>query len=65
MDHSNEKSMTYLQYGFISSMGLCDALNPLWQSSCKSRDTIPDSLVITEVFLLFQYFLFKREDQIV
>ena len=27
-------------------------------------ETLPDSLVITEVFLLFQYFLFKREDQI-
>ena len=64
MDHCNEKRITYLQYGFISSTGPCDALNLLWQSSCKSRDTIPDSLVITEVFLLFQYFLFKREDQI-
>ena len=30
---------------------------------CKSKDTIPDSLVITEIVLLFQYFLFKREDQ--
>ena len=29
----------------------------------KSKDTIPDSLVITEVVLLFQYLLFKREDQ--
>ena len=44
-------------------MGLCDALNLLWRSWCESRNSIPDSIVITEVFLLFQYFLFKREDQ--
>ena len=30
---------------------------------CKSKDTIPDSPVRTEIVLLFQYLLFKREDQ--
>ena len=29
MDHCNEKRMTYLQYVFISSMGLRDAIN-IW-----------------------------------
>ena len=29
MDHCNEKRITYLQYGFMSSMGLCDTLD-IW-----------------------------------
>ena len=62
MDHCNEKRITYLKYGFISSMRLCDALN-MWSWIDVIVDTIPDSLVITEIVLLFQYFLFKREDQ--
>ena len=62
MDHCNEKRITYLKYGFISSMRLCDALN-MWSWIDVKVDTIPDSLVITEIVLLFQYFLFKREDQ--
>ena len=33
------------------------------ESRCKSRDAFPDSIVITKVFLLFRYFLFKREDR--
>ena len=62
MDHCNEKQITYLKYGFISSMRLwCTQHMEL--DRCKSKDTIPDSLVITEIVLLFQYLLFKREDQ--
>ena len=29
MDHCIKKQITYLQYGFISNMGLSDALN-MW-----------------------------------
>ena len=60
--HCNEKRIIYLKYGFISCMRLCDALN-IWSWIDVKVDTIPDSLVRTEIVLLFQYLLFKREDQ--